>query len=253
MYLLAIDLGNSRTKLGFFHNGILLNYISINTIDLKGGKIRMPGFNHRIDFCMVASVVPEAESILKSKIKESFECTPVFLRYSTSLEIEVDYDDPSRLGADRLAHAFFVKNRIKENSVVVDIGTAVTVDFIGANGHFYGGVIFTGPQLQMDSLGSSTSLLNPSEWDKPLSPIGRSPEQAVESGILLAIVGGVKEIVTRGTETLKWYRYRKLLTGGGATFMLDPDYEFIEHLTLIGVYEAAKESLHTTQKSAQRK
>lgn len=239
MNILAVDLGNSRTEFALFHNGMLGKYFFLDTQYLKNHKLPITFPKINVDFCLIASVVPETDTFIKTAIESGFRCKVEFLQYSDNLNIKVDYDSPYLLGADRLAHSFFVKHRVKQNSVVVDIGTAVTIDFIGMDGHFYGGVIFAGPQLQMDSLARFTSKLILSEWKQPTTPISKSPEQAVESGILLSLRSGIFEIVRLGTQTLGWNRFKRFSTGGDANLLKNKSFEFVKHLTLIGIFEAA--------------
>ncbi len=240
MKVLVVDLGNSRTEFGIFENANLLKYFYVATETLKSATNPEILPETPVDFCLIASVVPEVDNYVGSLIQSNFHCKVQFLRYSENLGIKVDYHSPDRLGADRLAHSFFVKGRVRQNSVVVDIGTAVTVDFIGADGHFYGGVIFAGPELQMKSLSKFTSKLTVSDWRHNISALSRSPEQAVESGILLSLRGGIDEIIEQGTKKLGWHEFKRFVTGGQANFLMNDDYELVEHLTLIGIYEAAQ-------------
>lgn len=156
-------------------------------------------------------------------------------------------DFPEKVGADRLLNAAAI-NRLRpagSPSIIVDTGTAITVDAVSAQGDFLGGAILPGVLMGARALHEFTTTLPHLDGRKFLetapSALGRNTEAAIASGLYWGHIGAVKELV---------FRLRRefspdpiiTLTGGAAPLLLSdfPDAIYQEHLTLLGTVLAAE-------------
>jgi len=122
-----------------------------------------------------------------------------------SIPVRADVEEPGRVGTDRLLAALVAHRRAGGACIVVDAGTAVTVDAVDETGTFLGGAIFPGPGLMARSLADGTAQLPHVEIasgaaDGPA--IGRSTEAAIRSGVTRALAGAVERLVRDMAEAL---------------------------------------------------
>jgi len=161
------------------------------------------------------------------------------------LPLTVSLPEPDRVGIDRLAAAAAagLVKPVGRPAVVVDCGTATTVDMIGADGSFLGGAILPGPLLMAKALAEGTSRL-PAVAALAAGPLptmpGRSTEQAIAAGIGLGIRGAVSRLVAEAQAAFHGEAIT-ILTGGWATSIQDalPDAVAVPDLVLCGVALAA--------------
>jgi type III pantothenate kinase len=120
------------------------------------------------------------------------------------MPLEVRVDAPDRVGLDRLAGAV-AANELRERdraAIVIDLGTAITVDFVSADGAFEGGAILPGIAMAARALESQTDALPRSplaDLALPPDPVGKSTLAAIESGLLWGAVGAIRELAVRMT------------------------------------------------------
>jgi type III pantothenate kinase len=125
---------------------------------------------------------------------------------------------PGRVGSDRLLGAWTARELFGAPVVVVDIGTATTIDVVDSDGAFAGGAIMPGPELAIRSLAKDTALL-PSVLPRlPERVIGRDTVEAIQSGVVLGHVAAIGGLLALMTEELGGTgRPTVVLTGGGST------------------------------------
>jgi type III pantothenate kinase len=170
---------------------------------------------------------------------------------NTDLPLEIRTAEPARVGIDRVLSAVAV-NRVRQPGVaaiIVDMGTAVTVDLVSSDGAFEGGAIFAGPALALRALHSGTASLPALDLSGVADPppsVGKSTEQALVAGAYWGAAGAVCELVAR-TARHAGGDPELYLTGGGA-----PGYatsfewggraaRYLPHLVLSGVRLVAQE------------
>jgi len=214
--LLAIDLGNTETRVGVWDGDKwpaiwrrptsatwtadeLANWLEAH---LNEG-LPAVGFAGAV----IASVVPDATVAMTQAVTQVTECIPLHLAPDPRLGLEIRYNPPNSLGADRLANALAAKHRFNPPVLVVDIGTATTFEAVDRSGAFLGGAIMPGPALSAAALATFTAMLPEAALDLPSSPIGNSPLHALQSGIMLghaaAIQGLAVQMVARLGEHVK--------------------------------------------------
>jgi len=139
---------------------------------------------------------------------------------SPTLRLRFLYPQPAELGADRLAAAVVAQVEGEWPAIVVSCGTASAFTVLNVRGELCGGAIAPGLQAQLTALLGATAQLPATELRRPRRLPAQSTEEAIRAGVLLNFQGGVREIVTRLSESLRGKtRPRLLLTGGDASHL----------------------------------
>lgn len=166
----------------------------------------------------------------------------ITLMTSGELPLRYDVPRPDMVGIDRLLAAV-AADRIRDNeraAVIVDLGTAITVDLVTAEGAFAGGAILPGIAMSARALHEFTDLLpllEMSDLTDPPAALGTQTVEAMRSGLFWGAVGGARELIQRLTDGLP-QPPQVLLTGGAAPAvarLLDPDALYVPHLTIAGI------------------
>ncbi len=270
---LAVDIGNARIKIGRFSADPACGDARVAE---RGGDRSLPEpddvlplsdltpeFDRLADWLSpftsdslkwtIASVNRPGATRLINWLRDNREQDGVTLLSASDLPLEVRLERPDMVGIDRLVDAV-AANRLREPNrpaAVVDVGSAITVDWIAANGAFTGGAILPGLGMNARAMHEFTDLLpliDVGEWTEPPPALGRSTEEAMRSGLYWGSVGAVREIVARlavesNTSALNAIsanpaRPQIFLTGGAGEAvarLLGGDARYVPHLTLAGV------------------
>lgn len=163
----------------------------------------------------------------------------IFVKYHESLPVKISYDNPDILGTDRIANLLYSLTKYpKENVIIIDAGTAITIDMISSNMEFVGGFILPGIITQLNSLYENTSELPLIKYDTITGSFPpNSTQSAIVSGVSYEIGGGVSFIIEKLRK--KFPDTRRILTCGGTwraiESFVDFEYLLIPDITLIGV------------------
>lgn len=167
-------------------------------------------------FCSVGRIDSRMVESLRIALGGRF----LVLSKSTSLPIGIDYGTPATLGLDRIALATGAAMRYAgETVMVVDAGTAVTLDVADASPSFRGGRITAGMRLRFEALHAHTSALPLVDADGPLPVAGYSTATAIRSGVVLGLADEITETYRQYKETYGCSRL--VLTGGDAALLAD--------------------------------
>ena len=256
-HILAIDVGNTRAKFGLFRQTSAKNpepleiaaRILNETADVSGAfqewwqslGVKAPAIT------MVAASDPEARDLLLQSWPIQ-DCRPVTIFGFRQIPVGVDVDFPERVGVDRLLNAFAGSRMSKPGRpvIVVDSGTATTVDLVTSDKTFRGGSILPGLRLSAHAMHDYTArlpLLNVDEelTDLPTLP-GRNTEAAMLAGLFVGQLGAVKELIARlcsaaSTQFLESSRPQVFVTGGGGKQLVShlEDATFVDSLPLHGL------------------
>lgn len=156
-------------------------------------------------------------------------------------------DDASTLGIDRVLDAFAAFRLIESACVVIDAGTAITVDFVDGEGTFHGGAIAPGVGMMLRALHEQTSALPSLRFapqDPARGPFGRDTAHAMQLGVAAAARGLARDLVERFAEHYEAYP-RVVATGGDAAALFEDDgliERIIPDLQLIGIQRAVEEA-----------
>jgi type III pantothenate kinase len=218
--ILAIDVGNTRAKFGAFKRAdsmasqtMLPECIASIAVAVAGeldwGKVtaQFKERNAKHDRAVVAGANPAGVDAVISCWPGGFGPAPVAVRCAADLPLRVNVEFPDKVGIDRLLDGVAANalRALDQPVVVVDAGTATTVNFISAQGAFEGGAILPGLELGARALHQYTALLPlidvPSLLLHPGEPLGRNTPAAIGSGLWFGQVGAVRELVTRLSES----------------------------------------------------
>ena len=191
--LLAIDIGNTHTHWGLVRGGT----VSRRGILPTGEDLSAQLPDAPIDRAVFCSVVPQAVRPLERFLKA--KKIPFTALTQKTFPLPICYATPATLGHDRLALCLGALALGLPRAVVVDIGTAVTVDFVDAKKGFLGGFITPGLGLMLDSLHTHTAQLPALRVEDIQFPAGipQTTAHAVGAGCALAFAGAVGALVAR--------------------------------------------------------
>lgn len=246
--LLAIDIGNTNIVCGVFRGETLaakwrLATRTDRTADEYGLDCLQLCRHHGIEpesirAVAVASVVPSLDVVVERMCQAFFQREPLFVNASNQRILRVAYRPPEDVGADRIANAAAAYRKHGGPLVVLDFGTATTLDAVSRDGAYLGGAIAPGLHLAAEALAARTARLPRVTVAKPAQPIGRSTLESIQSGLYYGhfflvegLVGLFKESLGAGT--------RVIATGGLAGTFGD-DLPWLDaqepDLTLEGLY-----------------
>ena len=145
----------------------------------------------------VSSGVPSVTFELRRLCERYLDLDPVVLGAGVRTGMPVLYDNPKEVGADRIANAVAAFERFGGPTIVVDFGTATTVDAISANGEYLGGAIVPGIEISLDALFGRAAALRRVELVAPKHVIGKSTVESIQAGAVYGFTGQVDAIVDR--------------------------------------------------------
>lgn len=236
---LLINNNNTRTKFALASGRELLEHRSIASCDVTVASVIDLVADWRYESVVLASVVPDnIPDLLISQTGKAL----VEVSHRIALGVEVDFPDPSKIGADRLANAVAVAQRGFDGPViVVDFGTAVTFDIIDRRPAYIGGVIAPGLNAMRHYLHQKTALLPEIDLARPETAIGKSTVHAMQSGAFHGYRGLVKEILQQ-IELEMGEAAKVIATGGYAGLIAEglPVIASVEpYLTMEGLLHIA--------------
>ena len=250
--LVAVDIGNTMVKFGVVEPSVVrgipgfARIVEFRTAEFDSDFLSdlLPAEPHA---WRVASVHRPAERRLAAWVAGSRPGDDYRLLGHQDLPIVMDVEFPDRVGMDRLVAAVAANHLrdAKHPAIVVDAGTAITVDAVNASGAFLGGVILPGFRMTAHAMAHDTDLLPVADAtfpDAPPSVIGKSTVAAIRSGIFWGGVGAVRELVTRIGNELDG-EPQLFVTGGDAELLIrfvHRDARFFPELALAGIVWAVR-------------
>ncbi|AET58321.1 type III pantothenate kinase [Paenibacillus terrae] len=211
--ILVVDVGNTNIVLGMYQGRELLHHYRISTsrqatADEYGVLIHnlfsMGGvLKDDIDGVIISSVVPPLVHVLEEMCDKYIGRTPLIVGPGIKTGLNLRYENPREVGADRIVNAVAAVERYGGPLVVVDFGTATTFDCIDDKGDYLGGVIVPGIGISTEALYQRASKLPRIELEKPKKVIGRNTVHAMQAGIIFGYAGQVDGIVERIKEEMQ--------------------------------------------------
>ena len=239
------DIGNSRIKWGRCDERRVLDSASLPLDDPAAWDEQARRWQvGSADQWTLAGVNPEAVERL-AKWLTANRHSPAILASYQDIPIKLAVEHPETVGLDRLLNAVAAnERRFKDRpAIVIDAGSAVTVDWVDAEGVFQGGAIFPGLRLMAKSLHNHTAQLPCVEIAEPIPSMpGRSTVPAIQAGIFGAVVGGIRYLA-RQLAAESSVSPVTFLTGGDAELLaaaLKPGVEVWPSMTLEGIRITAK-------------
>lgn len=187
--LLSADIGNTNITLGLFDNDKYVNEFRLASdrdLSKEEYEILLKSLfkDYLIEGCVIASVVEELNVKFKRAVDSVFGVDSVFVDSTINLGIRIATDNPTEVGADRIANAVAASIIYTGAVIVIDFGTATSFDIINSKSEFLGGVIAPGLNTQMKCLKSSTSKLPKIEVSISNNAIGHNTTDAILSGVI---------------------------------------------------------------------
>ena len=245
--LLTIDCGNTQTVIGLFSGRDLVDHWRIATVaERTSDELALMvqqflgfhgfSFDAQVTGVAVASGVPRVTAALRLMTQRYFGFEALVIEPGVRTGMPILYDNPKEVGADRIANAVAAYDLYGGPSIVVDFGTANTIDAISDKGEYLGGAIFPGIEISMDALFARAAALRRVELVAPKNVIGKSTIEAVQSGAIYGFSGQVDAVVERFEAELG--ESAVVATGGQAELIM-PFSRTIQHnepwLTLHGL------------------
>ncbi len=256
--LLNIDVGNTNIKLAIYD----LNNIPVGSFRLRTSELRTAdeysmqisyflktlnmSYDH-ISKVVLSSVVPALTSILKLW-HEKYLSSKKFLIVSPdlNLNITIKTDTPKATGADLIVNAVSAWEKFQGPTIILTLGTALTIVTINGKGEFLGGSITTGLGTSFNALVSKAAQLKsiPLEYNDHI--IGSNTTHALQSGMVLGYVCLIEGMVNKFKQELNEDNIVTIINGGQAPIVLPYltiDNEYIPDLTMDGLCTIAKLNL----------
>lgn len=246
--VLAVDVGNTTTRLGFSIGGevvatwsattperftcdealvVLRDFFSLRSIDAAvGGAI-------------VSSVVPALTDVWASALGSLSHRRALIVGPGLKTGLRMLFDDPGEVGSDRIADAVAARAIVEGPVIVVDFGTTTNFEVIDENGAFAGGIIAPGLRLSLSALADAAAKLNMVEIKAPRSVIGRNTRTAMQSGAVLGEIARIDGLIDCIWDELG-YRGSVIMSGEDAaalSALSQHDALVVEDLTLQGLFE----------------
>jgi len=214
--LLAIDIGNTSIHSGMFDKKVLRKdfRISAHSRNLKkeySAKLRP--YVKDIDSVIVTSVVPAVLKKVEKAVKKIVNKNCAVVGRDVDSGVKNLYRNPKQVGSDRLVNARAAYELYGGECIVVDFGTAITIDVVNKKRQYIGGVIAPGPGISLWALYEKTALLPKVTIRKPKGILGKETRESM----LIGIVAGFSSLCDGIVWKLK-KRYckdaRVIITGG---------------------------------------
>lgn len=211
--LLTIDVGNTNITFAVFKNEKIIADWRISTLSNRTSDeyaaLLTPLFIEKelefnnIDGVAISCVVPSTlEALVRFSNKHLKVEKPVVLSHDLKLPMAIKYFPATDVGADRIANAIAAHAKYGGKIIVVDFGTATTLDAVDEDGNYLGGAIAPGIQISLEALFSRAARLTGVELTSPEKAIGDTTSLSLRSGIIFGFAGQVDALVERFEEEM---------------------------------------------------
>jgi len=245
--LIAIDAGNTQTVVGLFRDAELVDHWRIATVaDRTSDELALMvqqflgfhgfSFDASITGVAISSGVPRVTAELRTMTDRYFGFPALVVEPGVRTGMPILYDNPKEVGADRIANAVGAYDLFGGPSIVVDFGTATTIEAVSDKGEYLGGAIFPGVEISMDALFGRAAGLRRVELGEPKHVIGRPSAESIQSGMVYGFSAQVDGLVDRFVAELGPC---EVIATGGLAEPIIPHSRTVQHyepwLTLYGL------------------
>ena len=240
--LLALDVGNTNTKLGLYRLDTEPFELAANwrltthrtqTVDEYGALFvnlfNMKGIETaQVKNIIISSVVPPLDSTLRQMCETYIEIEPLFVEPGSKTGMPVLVDNPTELGADRLCDSIAAFEKYGGPCIVVDFGTATKFEVISERGEYLGGIIAPGLGLSAEALFSRAARLSRVDIKRPAKVIGTNTVGHLQSGLYYGYIGLVDGILDRMVAELG--SKPRVIASGILAHLITPDSRYISEI-----------------------
>lgn len=236
--ILVIDVGNTNVVIGIYRGNHLIHHWRLSTdrtatSDEYGimlhNLFHIAGVQMRhIDGVIVSSVVPPLMYVLEKLCLNYIKKSPIIVGPGIKTGLNIRYENPREVGADRIVNSVAAIELYGTPVIVVDFGTAITVDYVDEKGEYIGGAIAPGISIATEALYQSAAKLPRIELVKPKSVIGRNSINSMQAGIIYGYAGLVDGIVTRIRKQFSISSEARVVATGGLADLIADESSTIE-------------------------
>lgn len=226
--LLAIDIGNTNLVIGCIQDDKILFKARIatdrtRTSDQYGVEIKnmIEAFGVRVEDisdCIISSVVPPVFNSVKTGVIKVIGKQPMVVGPGLKTGLNIHVDVPSQVGSDRIVIAVAALAEYQAPLILMDLGTATTMDVVEPGNLYMGGVIVPGVKISLDALTSRAAQLPGISLDKPRRVIGKNTVDCMRSGMMYGTAAMIDGLVER-IEAELGHPSTLIATGGLAQFI----------------------------------
>ncbi len=205
--LLLIDVGNTNIVIGLNKQGEFLNKWRLSTdinktsdeysISLMQLFQQYEQDPKEVTGIIISSVVPNIMHSLENMIEKCFHRKPLIVGPGVKTGINIKYDNPREVGADRIVNAVAAHEKHKKSLIIIDFGTATTFCAVTKKGNYLGGNIVPGVKIASDALFQRAAKLPRIELEKPPTLICKNTVASMQAGIIYGYIGQVEYIINR--------------------------------------------------------
>lgn len=227
--LLAIDIGNTNIVIGCLKDDEIIFKARIatdrtRTSDQYGVEIKnmLEAFGvsrEEIEDCIIASVVPPVFNSVQTGVLKVIGKQPMVVGPGLKTGLNIHVDIPSQVGSDLIVAAVAALAEYPAPLVLIDLGTATTIEVIEPDNVFIGGLIFPGIMVSLDSLSSHAAQLPGISLDKPKRVVGKNTVDCMRSGMMYGTAAMLDGLIDRIAEELG-HESTVIATGGLAQFVV---------------------------------
>lgn len=227
--LVTIDIGNTHSCIGLFDRDKLVKEFRVATNRhatsdewrlILDGLLREMKHQVKWEGIVLASVVPELDTVMEQAARNTLKVPVLTVTPDLELPIKNGYEPVQSVGADRLMSAVAAVAEFGAPVVIVDFGTATTIDMVSPDKLYLGGSIMPGLSLSAEALAQGTSLLHRIDLKSPANCYGRNTEESIRSGIIFGAAGAVNYIVIKMKKQLG--QSVKVVATGGLAYLIKP-------------------------------
>ena len=247
--ILTLDIGNTNIKCALFEDDTLKKAWRMATDRHKThdeyGVLLMMFLNHAgyeagdVEGIILSSVVPTINYTIEHMIDDYFGIVPLQVEPGIRTGINIRYDNPQALGADRICNAVAAQKFYGGPCIFIDFGTATSFGVISKKGEFLGGAICPGVKMSSEALTERAAQLPKVELVKPDSVIQRNTITNMQAGIVYGYVGQVDYIVRKMKAEIGGSEHIRVIATGGMARMIASETSTIDiidgQLTLKGL------------------
>lgn len=226
--LLAIDIGNTNLVIGCFRDNKILFKARIatdrtRTSDQYGVEIKNMLEAYGVDRsdikdCIISSVVPPVFNSVRTGVIKIIGKQPMVVGPGLKTGLNIHVDVPSQVGSDRIVIAVAALAEYKAPLLLLDLGTATTIESVEPENVYMGGVIIPGVRVSLDALTSRAAQLPGISLDQPKQVIGKNTVDCMRSGMMYGTAAMIDGLIERMEEELG-HRCTLIATGGLAQFI----------------------------------
>ncbi|WP_017414747.1 type III pantothenate kinase [Clostridium tunisiense] len=205
--ILVLDVGNTNIVLGIYKEKKLLVEWRLSTdykrtADEYAIQVTQLFYQSGLDMediegVIISSVVPNIMYSLEHMVRKYFNTTPIIVGPGVKTGINIKYDNPKEVGADRIVNAVAAYETYKKAIIIIDFGTATTFCAIASNGDYLGGTICPGIKISSEALFERAAKLPRVELVKPETVICKNTVASMQAGIIYGYIGQVDYIVNK--------------------------------------------------------